>query len=273
MCHEFWTSFTKKHMCFKWNWMIPIRTSRIRQNDADPTQIGSGSEYTTLALRHNFCAHFLLSQGRGIVPALWLRPSLLSRLVQGCGPTIFTISQFSFSISIFPSNKYHFSYNFQNKIITEIESVRFFYWQTFLGFKKLYLQFMICFCCSQSNRRNLSFIAFLKICLKPYREAVDVFLKENPHLERWQVADPEREVKQGLVLPFQLSASLVLHVWSCLAWDRKYMLGTKTRKWNGKNYSLSKKKNLITQFLAMLSYSQFIELRLLQRFSCFITER
>jgi hypothetical protein len=49
---------------------------------------------------------------------------------------------------------------------------------------------------------------------------VDVFLKENPHLERWQVADPEREVKQGLVLPFPLSASLVLHVWSCcLAWD------------------------------------------------------
>ena len=232
-------------MCFKWNWMIPIRTSRIRQNDADPTRSGSGKMMrirpksvpdpnTQHWLSATTFAHiFLLSQGRGIVPALWLRPSLLSGLVQGCRATIFTISQFSFSISIFPSNKYHFSYNFQNKIITEIESVRFFYWQTFLGFKKLYLQFMICFCCSQSNRRNLSFIAFLKICLKPYREAVDVFLKENPHLERWQVADPEREVKQGLVLPFQLSASLVLYVWSCLpAWPgisyQEYMLGTKT---------------------------------------------
>jgi len=59
------------------------------------------------------------------------------------------------------------------------------------------------------------FFTFFKICQKPYREAVDVFLKENPHLERWQVADPEREVKQGLALPSQLSASLVLYVWSC----------------------------------------------------------
>ncbi len=89
---------------------------------------------------------------------------------------------------------------------------------------------------------------------------MDVFLKENPHLERWQVADPEREVKQDLVLPSQLSASFVLYVWSCcLAWD--ILAGI--HAWNGNNAVegsgkvkitlLSKKKNLMTQSLTMLS--------------------
>ncbi len=83
-------NFSRKNRKYMSLELVLIRSGMIRQNDADPTRSGSGSGYTTLALIHNFCAHFFLSQGRGIVPALWLRPSLLSGLVQGCRATIFT---------------------------------------------------------------------------------------------------------------------------------------------------------------------------------------
>jgi hypothetical protein len=94
-------NFSRKNRKYMSLELMRIRSGRIRQNDADPTRSGSGSGSTTLALPHNFCAHFFLFQGRGIVPALWLRPSLLSGLVQGCRATIF---------ESFPSKKFHFNF-------------------------------------------------------------------------------------------------------------------------------------------------------------------
>ncbi len=83
----FGTSFTKKskNSCaFNWNWYRsgPAGSGKMMRIRPYPDR---------LALSHNFCAHFFLFQGRGIVPALWLRPSLLSGMVQGCRATIFTI--------------------------------------------------------------------------------------------------------------------------------------------------------------------------------------
>jgi hypothetical protein len=111
---------------------------------------------TTLALPHNLCAHFFLSQGRGIVPALRLRPSLLSGLVQGCrafGAAIFT----NFRSLCFPAASFILAPIFGTELSRKARVEDFLLTKPSRFFKKLYLKGMISFCFSQTKRRKCAF--------------------------------------------------------------------------------------------------------------------